>query len=114
MKAQKNTEKIIIGVVETVKIKNKKYKARIDTGAKRSSIHKNLLKKLNLGQPSGSVEVKSSNGITMRPLIKIEFILKNKKISADFTVTNRGHMQYPILIGRNALRKGFLIDPGKK
>jgi|TARA_Y100000310_G_scaffold270936_1_gene285027 hypothetical protein len=107
-------KKTIIRAVETVEINGKKYRARIDTGAKRSSINKSLVKKLNLGPISGKIQVKSSNGIAMRPLIKIEFRLKDKKISSEFTVTDRSHMQYSILIGRNSLRKGFLIDPSKK
>ena len=113
MKTNKSSEKKIIKVVETIKIKNKSYKARIDTGAKRSSISKNLVKKLKLGPIIGKIQVKSSNGIRVRPLIKIKFSLKDKEISAEFTIANREHMNYSILIGRNALKKGFLIDPSK-
>ena len=114
MKANNISKKKIIKVVETIKIKNKSFKVRIDTGAKRSSISKNLVKKLKLGPAIGKVEVKSSNGVSIRPLIRIDFLLKGVGISTEFTVADRKHMNYPILIGRNALRKGFLIDPGKK
>ena len=114
MKTKNSSEKKIIKVVETIKIKNKGFKARIDTGAKRSSISTSLAKKLKLGPVIGKIEVKSSNGISVRPLIRVKFLLKGMGISAEFTVADRKHMSYPILIGRNALRKGFLIDPGKK
>ena len=114
MKVNNNSKRKIIKVVEIIKIKNKSFKARIDTGAKRSSISKSLAKKLKLGPAIGKVEVKSSNGISMRPLIIIEFLLKGVGISTEFTIADRKHMSYPILIGRNALKKGFLIDPGKK
>lgn len=114
MKTPKTSKKEIIGVIETVKIKGKKYLARIDTGARRSSICISLLNKLKLGSSSGAIEVRSSTGKTIRPLIKIEFELKGKKILTEFTVINRMHMQYSVLIGRNALKTGFLIDPAKK
>ena len=36
-------------------------------------------------------------------------------IEAEFTLADRAHMNYPLLIGQNILKKGnFLIDPNKK
>ena len=34
-------------------------------------------------------------------------------IHAKFTIANRTQLSYPMLIGRNVLKKGFLIDPNK-
>jgi hypothetical protein len=31
----------------------------------------------------------------------------------DFTLTNRGRMKNPVLLGRRFLRKDFLVDSGR-
>ena len=40
--------------------------------------------------------------------------IAEKDVLEHFTIANRTHMRYQILIGRNVLRRGFLIDPNKK
>lgn len=58
--------------------------------------------------------VRSSNGqLQYRYLIKTTVILFNKKIKAEFTLTDRGKMKYPILIGRKLLNKNFVVDVSK-
>jgi hypothetical protein len=103
-------DKKVINSVEPVKISGKECVARIDTGATRSSICKTLVGKLKLGPPIDSVEVKSSNGISMRDIIMVEVELAGVKTKTKFNVSDRSHMRYPILIGRNLLKKGFLVD----
>jgi len=35
-------------------------------------------------------------------------------LNAEFSLADRGHMTYPLLVGQNILRKGnFLIDPNR-
>ena len=38
---------------------------------------------------------------------------EKKKIKAQFTLADRSHMRYPVLIGQNILKQGFLINPNK-
>lgn len=58
--------------------------------------------------------VRSSNGqLQYRYVIKTTVILFNKKIKAEFTLTDRGKMKYPILIGRKLLNKNFVVDVSK-
>jgi len=55
--------------------------------------------------------VKSSNGIA-EPRYKIftKVQLGAKKYSISLTLTDRGEMRYPVLIGRKFLNKKFLVD----
>lgn len=58
--------------------------------------------------------VRSSNGqLQYRYVIKTTVIIFNKKYKAEFTLTDRGKMKYPILIGRKLLNKNFVVDVSK-
>ena len=51
----------------------------------------------------------SSSGSSIRPTIKINFILDKITIASKVNVIDRGNLKYPILIGRSDLKK-FLIE----
>lgn len=60
-------------------------------------------------------KVKSSNGITEnRYLIKTEILIFNEIHSIELTLTERGSMKFPVLLGRKFLSKKFLVDISKK
>ena len=103
-------KKTVVGVLETVEIAGKKYRARIDTGAKLSSLDKKTARKLNLGKTIRNAKVKSAHGISLRPVIRVKVKIKSRIITASFNLADRSHMKYKVLIGRNILRNGFLID----
>lgn len=106
-------EKPIIGLTEEVTVKGiteKKVIARIDTGATRSSIDHKLAEELNLGPAKKKVKVKSATGTETRDVIHAIITIKNHTIKASFTLADRKHMKYHLLIGRNILKHGFLID----
>lgn len=108
----------ILGLHETVTIlgeKEVKVKARIDSGATNSSIDLSLAKKLNLGPKIREIVVKSAAGVKKRPVVKAKVKIGNLEIEEVFTLANRSHMTYQVLIGQNILKKGkFLIDPLKE
>ena len=110
-------EKTLIGVTEKIiiigKEKEKKLIARIDTGATRSSVDEKLASELKLGPTTGTKLVKSAHGSRIRPVVNCEVILAERKLKGEFTLADRSHMMYQILIGRDILTKGFLIDPNK-
>ncbi len=106
-------KKTTVGAVETVEINAQKFKARIDTGAERNSIDKKLIEKYNLGKPTGETTVRSASGSGKRKLIKLKVKIKNRTINATFTIADRKDMKYRILIGRNILKKDFLVDCSK-
>ena len=110
----RNTEKIVVGLVERVTIVGKKkntFIARIDTGATKSSIDTQLAGDLGLGPIISSRLVKSVHGNSVRPVIEAAVTLAGKQVKAEFSLANRSHMKYPVLIGQNILKEGFLIDP---
>ena len=111
-------EKTIVGLLERVKLNShgndEDIIARIDTGATKSSIDLSLASKLKLGPVIASTLIKSAHGTKLRPVIEIEIELGKRKIKDHFTLADRAHMKYQILIGQNILKQGFLIDPLKE
>ena len=109
--------KIVIGLAEKVNIffdnGHKNVIAKIDTGATKSSVDTNLAAELKLGPVIKSKLVKSAHGSKLRPIIEATIELAGKKIKSEFTLADRAHMKYRILIGQNILKDGFLIDPTK-
>lgn len=55
--------------------------------------------------------IKSSNGKTeSRYIISSKIVLFGKTYNIDLSLTDRGDMRYPVLIGRKLLNKKFLVD----
>lgn len=110
--------KIVIGLTEKVKVHFKRGEktviAKIDTGATKSSIDIELASKLGLGPVIKSKLIKSAHGNKLRPIIEAEIELAGKQMKSEFTLADRTHMKYMILIGQNILKNGFLIDPTKQ
>ena len=102
------TEEIIFTGPDDRKIK---VNARIDTGATKSSVDSALVDEMNLGPATGTKLVKQVHGHTIRPVVNAEFELAGKLLKEDFTVADRSQMKFRVLIGQNALKNGFLIDP---
>lgn len=114
----KYKDKDVIGFIEPVicisKTEEHIVLARIDSGATRSSIDSHLVEQLGLGPFKGERTVKNAHGYSSRKLVEVTIELAGKRHTELFTVANRKHMKFPILIGGNILTKGFLIDPNKK
>jgi hypothetical protein len=113
---QNTKHKPVLGIIEPITLidvngKKQKVLAKIDTGADSSSIDMSLAANLSLGPITKTKQVVSSHGKSLRPVLHINIELAQKQISGDFNLYNRAHMTYKILIGRNILSKGFLIDP---
>lgn len=110
-------DKQIIGAVEKVTIKStnssKTVDARIDTGARLSSIDTQLVADLGLGPVIRAKKVKSAHGKTLRPIIKVQIMMAGRTFNEEFTFIDRGHMKYPVLIGRNIIEQGFIVDVNK-
>ncbi|MBU1976240.1 MAG: RimK/LysX family protein [Nanoarchaeota archaeon] len=109
------TEKTVLGIIEDVEFKledeNMIIQAKIDTGATKSSIDIKLASELKLGPIVKSKLVKSAHGTKLRPIVWADIVLKGKPLRAEFTLADRTHMTYPVLIGVNILKQGFLVDP---
>lgn len=59
--------------------------------------------------------VKSSNGVSeKRFLIKTEILIFDQTYPIELTLTERGSMRYPVLLGRKFLSKKFIVDTAMK
>ena len=110
---------ITVGLTEIITLisPNKQKKdvaAKVDTGATRSSVDIKLASSLKLGPVIKSKMVKSASGNKLRPVIEVEIMLAGKKMKTEFTLADRSHMKFDVLIGVNILKDGFLVDPSKK
>ncbi len=113
-------------------------KAKIDTGARSSSLHASdividdrggvqfvrfsihpfQLRTSKVVSAEAQVlefrPIKSSNGqIDMRPVIMTTLKMMGQKWQIELTLTDRADMGFRMLLGREAFRGRFLIDPGK-
>ncbi|HOI18897.1 MAG TPA: RimK/LysX family protein [Candidatus Woesearchaeota archaeon] len=113
----KETKRKTIGLTCKAKLFGKKtghreLLARVDTGAALCSVDLDIAAELRLGPIVKAKKVRSSNASMKRPIVKAQLEVEGKKIVVSFSISDRSHMSYPVLIGRNALKKfGFLIDP---
>ena len=114
---EKLKKKTVVGQVEKVsfliKGKRERFDARIDSGAASSSIDAKIVADLKLGPVLSVKKVRNAHGETLRPVVEADIFLKRKKIKAIFTVADRSRMKYKVLVGRNILKEGFLIDVSK-
>lgn len=113
-------------------------KAKIDTGARSSALHAFAIKTF---EQNGKAmvcfkvhpyqrdthrsaiaqaelidwrEVRNSGGHTqLRPVIATTVELGNYTFPIELTLTNRDVMGFRMLLGRQAVRKRFLVDAGK-
>ncbi len=105
--------KIIIGAAEPIVLLSSppiRLTARMDTGATLASIDTDLALKLGFRHAIGQVSISNAHGTRLRKVVRIPFLIRGQKREAEFTLTKRSHLDYPILLGRSSL-KGFLIDP---
>lgn len=112
-----------LGIHEEVKIKAADGKrvpvmARVDTGAFRSSIDRDLAKKLGLLAKKNILwerryAYRSAAGRQSRPVIGLTMWLAGRRIKTSASVANRAKMKTPLLVGRNDLA-GFLVRGEKE
>lgn len=85
-------------------------KAKLDTGAFRTSIDRKFAELLDLNILSEKVFVKSASGESFRPTAKTSFLLGGKKINTVVSIVDRSNLKYPVIIGHRDM-KDFLIKP---
>jgi hypothetical protein len=116
----------------------KRIKAKIDTGAKTSALHAYKLETFTRGdghfvhfaihpiQRKARPEIactaeviarrriKSSNGASEeRLIIRARVKLGQRVIPIDLSLANRDAMGFRLLLGRDALKNSFVIDPAR-
>ena len=108
----------VVGLTERVLVKgpsgDKEVMARIDTGATKSSLDVKLASELKFGPIIKTKLVKSASGSALRPVIIGKIVIANKELTSEFTLADRSHMKYRVLIGQNILiDNAFIIDSTK-
>jgi alpha-L-glutamate ligase-like protein len=107
-----------VSIWESVKIVSSKGKkveltAKIDTGAWRTSLDKDLAKELGLLETRNILwtrKVRTSLGKEERSVINLTLYLAGKRVKTAASVSSRKSLRTPIIIGRRDL-EGFLVSP---
>lgn len=131
--------KTIIGTVEKVFLSPPGIllPARIDTGAETSSLDARDLRDFErdgkdwvrfiLVDPETEEEIEVERPVARyvrilqsateeserRAVVKLRFVIGSVSRSAEFTLSNREHLEYPLLIGRNILQDVMMVDVGR-
>ena len=118
----------VIGAVEEVVLLpwGVKLSARIDTGAAMTSLDvreltiKNKVAQFRLPEKYGNVliklpvirhcNVRSSGFRERRPVVEIELCVGSRRMRVHVNLSDRSHLEYPLILGRNVLNQGFIVD----
>jgi len=120
--------KTIIGAVEEVVLLTwgVKLPARIDTGSGMTSLDvrgltiKNKVAQFRLPEKYGNTlislpvirysKVRSADSRERRPVVQIELYLGSKRMRVQANLNDRSHLTYPLNLGRDVLKQGFIVD----
>lgn len=131
------SEKVWIGYAEYVSLPAwgvRRLRVKVDTGARTSALHVEDLRTIgdhsvrfrvlgHKGDPDVLVKapvlrrsrIRSSNGQEEERFIVVTTLrLGPVEKSIELSLTRRGEMRYPMLLGRSALAGDFLIDPSRR
>lgn len=138
-KIKRRKSKVLVGVLELCDLPDLEIadlNARIDTGAKTSSLHVDNIEEFDkdgeawvsfdihpdihnvdkivrrTAKLKGRRKIKSSNAqAEKRCVITTTFGLGDRKWKIQLTLTDRREMSYLMLIGRQAMKGRMLVDP---
>jgi hypothetical protein len=123
-------EKIMVGAVENVLLLpwGVSLPARIDTGAATSSLDarnitvKGKMVEFHLPGAYGGHKarlplerwssIKTASVQERRPVVSVEMCIGSRRVRTQVNLNDRSQVTYPLLIGRNTLELGFIVDPG--
>jgi len=113
---QKKIVRLVQRVVVTGPGGEESVRAKVDTGADRTTVDKALAARLMLVPTGSKVSVKASAvGRVERPLVNAAVTLAGIRFNLKVGVADRSQMRYAVIVGRDILRSGdFLIDPSRK
>jgi len=114
---QKKVVRLVQRVVVTGPGGEESVRAKVDTGADRTTVDKALAARLMLVPTGSKVAVKASaeGKRVERPLVDAAVTLAGIRFNLRVGVADRSQMRYAVIIGRDILRSGdFLIDPSRR
>ena len=131
-------EKQIIGWIERAAVGTVAVvmEAKVDTGADYSSVHAGDIRhfmhedeswvEFAIHGHNGKRHVlrrplmrmsrikKKTTGFQDRPVVMLDICVGDQKRSTQVNLAQRGHFQYPLLLGRSFLGTHYLVDPASK
>ncbi|ELR65767.1 Hypothetical protein C942_00853 [Photobacterium marinum] len=139
-------QKSIVGQVETIKVHelDLDFKARIDTGAKTTSIHATDIKVIGEDSDSDNMrehlghmveftatnengdevrykgkiikvsKIRNAQGVERRYAVKMDLGWNGEHKTVSVNLRDRSKLEYKLLIGRNWLSGDYLVDVDKK
>tara|TARA_R110002096_G_scaffold288908_1_gene482866 strand:- start:27 stop:500 length:474 start_codon:yes stop_codon:yes gene_type:complete len=135
---QAESHKQLVGATELISIEdaNLRFKARVDTGAKTSSIHAERIELDLSGDARGKsisfylvtkagqsrkiesrvtavVKVRTSGHSEHRYVVPLIMKWNDSRKTVLVTLNDRSSMEYRLLLGRNWLRGDFIVDVDK-
>lgn len=79
-------------------------RAKVDTGADRTSVHEGLC--IAMGwEVVSSKRVRNANGVMLRKVYWATFVFEDIEYSSEVTSSNRSNLSHPMLIGSDILRE---------
>lgn len=132
-------DRLVLGWVEWVAIESAGFgmEAKLDTGALTSSLHATDIQRFQrdnqewvrfvvhdgegdraktLERPLvRNVRIKRHGASSQeRPVVTLDFCLAGQMHAAQFSLVDRGHFNYPVLLGRRFLAEVAVVDAGAK
>jgi len=123
---------ITVGPVEPVLLLGAELDARVDTGARTSSVDARAVEEFERGGEAWAsfdipgcpgrverrvrrwAEVRRAGGTVRRPVVLLPFELRGVRLRREFTLADRSGMEFRVLLGRNALRGVAVVDVGRR
>jgi hypothetical protein len=120
--------KMVVGAVEEVILLpwGVKLPARIDTGSGMTSLDvrdltiKNKVAQFRLPEKYGNIlislpviqrrNIRTADSRERRPVVEIELCLGSKRMRVQANLNDRSHLTYPLNLGRDVLKQGFIVD----
>ena len=132
--------KLLLGEAEWLWLEtvDQAFQARIDTGADTSSIsaaditsferngkdwvrffmsHQGMDDRIQIEAPLVRyvrVRQSSADGLDRRPVVRLSVRVGEQNEKTEFTLTDRSHMTFPVLLGRDFLKDIAVVDVGRK
>lgn len=102
----------VLSPVETVTFTSRKAKvsleAKVDTGAKRTSIDEGLARALGCRPLNKTVKVRcaSRDDPQTRRLVRLPLEVGGEEFRVEASLADRTHLSYPVILGRDVLAQG--------
>lgn len=110
----------IIGIIQEVAVRGPRgeirVRAKVDTGAARTTLDTDLARRLGLGPVLRHVHTRAAaaDHPEERDVVSAVLVIAGETFEAHVAVTDRRDMRYHMIVGMDVLRRsGFLISPRK-